>query len=213
MTLILALFATATAGDVSALTADAGWKELATRSSDVGKVTVSLKQLEGLPCLRAQVVVVASTEALLEVVTDIPSAIRWGTAGITKAEILGKGDGWLDYMQYLDVPNWTLAQDRFWILRGGAVTGPDGGVVFSWDRSSDHQATRDAIAATDPKAVELPTNYGAWSFLPVEGGTRVRQEVCSDLGGSMPTSIQRWVSTRTMPDTVAEMVVEAQRRM
>ena len=34
---------------------------------------------------------------------------------------MGKGNSFLDYLQYIDVPGWTFSSARFWLLRGTAA--------------------------------------------------------------------------------------------
>lgn len=215
MVLVLALSLSAFAGDVGSLTADAGWKPLADRNSDIGKVSVSVKHIDGVPCLRGETMAEASVDALLDVARDITSASEWSSAGVTKAKVLAKGDRWLEYMQFLDVPNWTMSVDRFWVVRGAWKRSADGGVVFSWQRIGDdrYNDTRLEVLKAAPTALELPVNFGAWSFRPDQAGTRVRYEICSDIGGTVPASVQRWVASGSLPTTVADLVTEARRRM
>jgi len=190
------------------------WKKVAERNSDVGRVDVRLKRINDLPCLEGRVVVPESPESLWGVATDIPSATSWSSAGLTASEALGKGADWVDYFQYLDVPGWTLVADRFWVLRGKTLReGED--IRFRWWRESWQEVYPEAaerIATDHPKAIEPPINYGEWQFAPQEEGTLVVYRACADVGGSLPTSIQRFVASRTLPDTVADLVLEARRR-
>ena len=147
----------------------------------------------------------------METVTDIPSATRWSTAGLTQSTLLGQSGNSLDYLQYLDVPAWTFSSDRFWILRGTKkISGSH--YVFSWTRLGDkggpYRSAYDAVLAANSSAVEPPLNVGAWEFTQSGSTTTVTYTICTDSGGSVPRSIQNAATKKTLPDTVGDLVRE-----
>jgi hypothetical protein len=191
-----------------------GWKELATRKSDYGEVQVYVKEINSLACLQGILTADADVSRLLEVVTDIDSAVTWSSADLTDSKLLRRGPGTIDFYQYLDVPNWTLVADRYWFLRAEWES-EDRGARFRWTRldpDSTYADRRAEILDYNDRAVEPPINWGEWVFSNEGPTTEVRYRACADIGGVIPQSIQRWVATRTLPDTVADVVREAIRR-
>lgn len=196
------------------LDASSGWKEMSTRVSDVGPVKVFHKEIDGLPCLQGVLDTTVSPDKLIEVVVDIPGSLRWSSAGLSYSEVVARPSGALHFWQYLDVPNWTMVADRYWVLEGRPES-YGGGKRFRWHRLEAETAypkVAERAHATSSSAIEPPTNWGEWLFLPTAEGTEVSYRACADVGGALPQSIQTWVATRTLPDTVADVVREAQRR-
>lgn len=206
--------ADATTASLDALRSDDGWSAVHTRKRDAGDVEIWVKYLDGLPCLRGETTAEVDSAQMMAAVSDVPSALRWSSAGLTESRVVGRGDGWVEFHQYLDVPNWTLAADRYWILRGQWIPAPSGGGTYQWNKVPDtvHADVRASVLKSNPKAIEPPVNFGAWSFTPENGKTRVRYEICTDTGGSLPTSLQRFIATRTLPDTLDDLLKEAQLR-
>ena len=104
--------------------------------------------------------------------------------------------------------------DRFWVLEGRPepVTG---GLRFRWSRldaATAYPAVLSKAQQTQSSVVEPPVNWGEWTFVAAEGGTQVAYRACADVGGSLPQNVQQWVATRTLPDTVADVVREAAKR-
>lgn len=215
--LILSPAIAAADNDWEALLGDEGWEVHSVVSHDeIGPVEIALKTIGGLTCLRGVSDVDVSAQTLVGIAADIPAALRWSKAGLLESEVLGRGANHVDYMQFLDVPNWTMANDRFWVLRGRQMEeGLTGTLSFRWetfDSRSRYPMLYHRLANTYPQAVEPPVNYGSWSFLPEGGGAKVRYSVCSDTGGRLPASVQRLAATRTLPDTIADLVREGRRR-
>ncbi len=192
-----------------------GWVHHATRKHDVvGKVEVYAKTVAGVECFQGVTTTTYTPEQLLEVAADIEGAMRWSTAGVTEAATLKRTDTLLDYFQYLDVPGWTMANDRFWFLRGHIVRG-DGAITFHWDRLVDggpYAARYQQVIADHPDAVDIPMNVGGWVFTPVDGSTRIQYLICTNTGGSIPTAVQSVATTRTLPDNLGDIVREAAKR-
>jgi hypothetical protein len=193
----------------------AAWKQVASRDTDQGTVLVYSATVAGMECFRGTATTKAPVAKLFEVVTDIPSATRWSTAGLTKSELLAKSGNTLEYWQYLDVPGWTMSADRFWFVRSTTSLAAD----VAWERWEDlrgggpHAAKFQEVAAAHPDAVEPTINVGQWLFKNTgQGEIAVDYMVCTDPGGSIPAAIQSAATRRTLPDTVADLVREARKR-
>jgi hypothetical protein len=196
--------------------ASASWDTLTTKSnSSAGTVTLYKASLEDFECYRGSATVQgAPREKLIEVVLDIQSAVQWSSAGITEGRVLSHAGNRYEYYQYLNVPSWTMASDRFWFLYGTVETTATS-TLFRWNRLTDggeHKAVWDKVRAENPGAVEPPINVGSWGFTDASDGVVVDYKICSDSGGSMPTMVQNAASRKTLPDTIGDMVAEARRR-
>lgn len=213
---MLLLAATAVAGSPtwSQVTAG-GWAHHATREhADAGTVQVYHKVVSGVDCLQGVAETTAGRDLLLQVAADIPGTRKWSSAGVAEAEVLGRGSGTLDYYQLLDVPGWTMASDRFWFLHG-VISRTADTTVFRWDRldtSGTYAARYEAVRAAHPDAIEPPVNVGGWVLTDIPTGTRIQYYVCTDTGGAIPAAVQKAASSRTLPDTVGDLVREAKRR-
>ncbi len=193
----------------------ASWKQISTRTTDGGTVTVYETSIDGVACFRGEMVTTVAPQVLLSVAIDIPTCTRWSTAGVRDSEVLAKGADWVEYYQYLDVPGWTMASDRFWFLRLTAVSSPERSTV-QWDRMGErggpHNLKFDAVLAANSSAVEPSLNIGGWTFAKTPAGTRVDYRVCTNPGGSIPVVVQNAATKQTLPETVADVVREAKRR-
>lgn len=213
---VWALTATgAKAADYDALVSDEGWKPLDTvHTGAAGDVQLDVKQLE-TPCLRASVTVDVPASILLDVVTDVPGAQRVTREKLVASQVLDQQGDRIEYYQHLDVPNWTLAADRYWVLRGERATGPDGPTFrwTRWDWRKDYPDLAARLDAEHPSAIEPGVNWGAWTFSDDHGKTEAQYHLCSDAGGSLPGWVQRAAATRTLPNTVEDVVKAAFRRV
>jgi len=213
----LLLSSTAFAGPTwPTIKATTSWEHLSDRShDDAGTITVHVAEIDGIKCLRGQSSTPGTVGAYLGVAMDIRAALTWSTAGIKYSEVLASSGATIDYFQYLDVPGWTGASDRFWFLRGTKESA--GGVeTFWWDRMGDrggpHNARFEEIVAENPDAIEPPLNVGGWSFQQDGANVKSTYYVCSDTGGVLPKAIQYAAAKKTLPDTVGDLVREAIKR-
>ena len=216
---LLTLSGVALAGpaDWATLLSDSGWSELATPStSATGTIDLRLKEIGGTPCLRGDATVDAPVDKLYDAITDIPAAKDFSSEKLLAARFLNDAsNSKRHYYQHLDVPNWTMASDRFWVLEGfDASSGPK--KIYRWDRFDWRTAYPDLATYIDSEhssAIEPQTNWGAWEFWPGDGGrTKVRYYICSDAGGSLPDWVSRAAATKTLPNTMADVINEAKRR-
>lgn len=197
------------------LRASAGWATVSTKKSELGDVEVAHKLINDLPCLRGTATVTATPAELLSVAKDVKSSVDWTSADLTASDVLGKTDGAVDFYQYLDVPDWTLVADRYWVLRGTWSHTSGAELGFRWeriDRTSRYAEVHERVLAQNSRAVEPPINWGEWVFVPHGTGAKVHYYACADIGGSIPSGIQKLVATHTLPSTVEDLVREALRR-
>lgn len=213
-TLFLGL-GSAAAADFDALLSPDGWElRGSAEHALLGPVEISTKDLAGVTCMVGAARVQASARTMLGVVDDIDGALSWSTAGLIDTRVLGRQGASVDYYQHLDVPDWTMAADRYWVLRREIVTGSDGAVVFRWDRFDWRSAYPDLAAELDrdhAKAVEPVPNFGAWSFLDQGDQALVRYYLCTE-SGKLPGWLQKAAATKTVPDAMADVVREARKR-
>jgi len=191
------------------------WKRISVRNhEDAGPITVYTADVAGTPCFRALADTPAPADVLLEVAADIVGSLDWSSAGLSRSEVLAADGNSIDYLQYLDLPGWTLSRDRFWILRG-TVSREGRTRRFTWQRLGEeggpHRLHFLALQE-ETKAIEPPVNLGGWEFVRSEGKTRVRYTICTDSGGALPRSFQNLATRTTLPDTVGDLVREGLRR-
>ena len=200
----------------SSISSGTGWSSHTTKNhSEAGTVQVFKKELNGIPCFKGVATTDVKPETLLDVAADIPGTRKWSSAGVKEAEYLSRGTDALDYYQYLDVPGWTMASDRFWFLHG-VIERNGGTIAFHWDRLDNGGAFTERLnkVKTDhPDAIEPPTNAGGWVFTPqADGNTLIEYFICTDTGGLIPAPIQNAATTKTLPDTVGDLVREGRKR-
>jgi hypothetical protein len=178
-------------------------------------VKISTATIAGIQCFRAETTTEATTDALVSTVTDITGTLKWSTAGVTEAELLGQSGTTYHYYQYLDVPGWTMSADRFWFLKGTLTKGAS--TVFTWERLQDGAPYGEkftAVKTAHPDAVEPPINVGGWQFdAGAPTGVKITYSLCTETGGSIPAFVQTAATRRTLPDTISDAVREAKRRM
>jgi len=200
---------------LAALLAEEGWRPLDTvRAGAAGQVQLDVKTLE-TPCLRAQARVELPAAVLLDVVSDVREAPRITRERLIASEVLAQRGAVVEYYQHLDVPSWTFAADRYWVLRAERVVS-DETWMFRWSRFDWRSAYPELAARLDaayPKAVEPKVNWGAWTFREVDGVTEARYHLCSDAAGTLPAWLSRAAAVRTVPGTVEDVVIAARKRL
>jgi hypothetical protein len=191
-----------------------GWTEVADRSTDVGKVKVLHRKIGETHCLQGQTTSKLTPAQILAVAEDIDGTLKWSHAGLAASKTLRRTSDGIDFYQLLDIPDWTLVTDRFWVLHGKEEPLADGGRRFRWTRLDAHAAypaLHEQLAASG-RALEVPVNWGEWSLSPRGGATAVSYRVCTSVGGSVPEWLQKIAAQRTLPDTVADVLREATAR-
>lgn len=195
----------------------ASWSHLADREhDDAGMVKVYSATVAGIGCFKAEAEVTSvDGKSMLDVVSDVVGAKQWSSAGVTRAEVLGRTGNTVAYYQYLDVPDWTFASDRFWFLSSDIVDAP-GTRTLRWNRldpNGPYAARYQAFKAENPSAVEPPVNVGGWYFKDDDFGVTITYLICTDAGGNIPSAVQSAATRKTLPDTVGDVVREAKKRL
>ncbi len=213
MSIWILLVSVASAADWNALFASDGWQKVSdTSHADTGPITIDTKTIAGVQCLRGVATVGVPPSTLYGVVADIPAAKKWSSETLTHSRVLSQGGKTVEYYQHLDVPGWTMATDRFWVLRGeDASTANER--TFRWDRFDWKTKYPELAAEIAPSgAVEPDPNWGAWAFAASGEGSAIRYYVCSDPGGSLPTWLKETAATKTLPNTLGDVVREGKKR-
>ena len=213
--MITLVIAFATANPTHASIDSASWTEITRKThADAGEVVVLGTKVSGVECFRGTATTDVPGAKLLDVVADVESAVRWSTAGVTEAKLLSRSGSRLEYYQFLDVPGWTMAADRFWFLTSTVESGSDRWAL-KWSRLEQggaHKAAFDQVLVDHPGAVEPPVNVGSWVFSTANGATQMTYSVCTDSGGSIPAAVQSAATKKTLPDTLGDVVREARKR-
>jgi hypothetical protein len=202
----------------AALDSDSGWKLY--KEDAKGGVDVYKKDIPGLdvPGFKGTKIMDVSGDKLFEVIIDIAHQ-----AGMSKdiplkqSHIISRTATTIDFWQYLDVPGWTLANDRFWFCHGVIIKdhGGPGHHKWTWDRldGSAFPKQRAAALAIDDDAVETGLNHGSWEIIPQGNGTvMLIYRVISNPGGKLPKSAQSLATGTTLPDNLLQMESEAEKR-
>ena len=199
----------------SAIKSQSSWSQVSTRDhAQGGSIGVWNATIGGITCFKGTAKTSVSPDKLLEVATDIESTPKWSSAGVTQAETLSRSGDSIEYFQYLDVPGWTMASDRFWFLAGTTVRSGDT-IEFHWNRldgGGAHSARFQQVKAANSSAIEPPVNVGGWRFAPADGSVTVEYFICTDTGGAIPAVVQNAATKKTLPDTVGELIGEAAKR-
>jgi hypothetical protein len=191
-----------------------GWTEVAERSTDMGSVKVFHRKIGETHCLQGQVSTKLTPAQILAVAEDIDGTMKWSKAGLAASKTLKRTADGIEFYQLLDIPDWTLVTDRYWVLRGKEEPLADGGRRFRWTRIDAHAAYPELHKQLSDSglAIEVPVNWGEWSLSPRSGSTAVSYRVCTSVGGSVPEWLQKIAAQRTLPDTVADVLREASAR-
>lgn len=213
--MVLWLTVGALAANFDAALTDTGW-ELLTEAptNEIGPVLLQTKRIDGERCLRGKVTVDVDPSHLLEVITDVPAAMEFSRERLRASRVLGRDGDAVHFVQHLDVPNWTMIADRFWVL-SGSRRDEGSTVIYAWERFDwrTRYPTLAAELARDHKgAVEPTPNFGAWSLAPAGAGTAATYTLCSNAAGSLPEWLVRIATTKNFPNTIVDVVVEGRRR-
>jgi hypothetical protein len=194
----------------------ATWEPVTTRNTEVGEVVVHYKRLGEQDCVQGVLVTALPVAQLQSAVNDINGSKDWSEQGLAASEVLDMAAHHVDFYQVMDVPDWTMASDRWWLLRAYTHVDADGTPRFRWyrlDAATAYPEVHASVVARFPRAIEMPVNWGEWVFQPDDTGkTRASYRVCTSLGGSLPAWIQRMAIRRTLPDSIVDLVRAAEGR-
>ena len=208
-----------TAAEVqAALDADAGWE--VHKLDAKGDVDVYIKEIPGLevPGFRGEKIMDVSGDLLFAAIIDIAhQAGMSDDIPLKESHIISETATTIDFWQYLDVPGWTFANDRFWFCHGVIMRdhGGPGHHKWTWDKleGSAYPKQLEAAKAIDEDAVETALNHGSWEVIPQsDGKVKLVYRVVSNPGGKLPKSAQKLATGTTLPDNLLQMEEEAKRR-
>jgi hypothetical protein len=199
---------------------ESGWEVHKLKAKgDVDVYKKAVPGQDGLMCFKGVKVVDVDSTTYFDAVIDIAHHVGLSKdIPLVESHVLKRSGNDIDFWQYLDVPGWTLANDRFWFAKARIMRdlgGVKGRHRQTWEKI-DPNGYADAYAqakAKDEDAVLTPINYGSWDVTPLEGGkTKVEYRVLSDPGGRLPTSAQNLATGTTLPDNILQFEAEAKRR-
>lgn len=195
----------------------AEWRHIANRHHDAaGNITVWNTEVSGTQCYKGMTTTKGDPKVMLDVVSDIVGTIQWSGAGVTEAKRLFQSKNKIDFYQFLDVPTWTMANDRQLFLTADIERKPHF-IGFRWsrlhiDKSHPYWDFYSGIRTKHPESIEPPVNVGGWYFSKKASNVEVSYVVCTDAGGVIPEGIQNEVTKRTLPDNLGDMLREAKKR-
>ncbi len=215
----LSFAAPSAASILAALESDSGWK--VHKMDAKGGVDVYKKEISGVevPGFKGIKVVDVDSTTLFDAIIDI--AHQAGLSDeipLVESHVLKTSGNTVDFWQYLNVPGWTLANDRFWFCRGTwekDVGGVAGHHKWNW-HDIDPAAYPSALSRAreiDDDAVLTGLNVGSWEVIPAGANkTTLIYRVVSDPGGKLPKSAQSLATGTTLPDNLLQFEAEAKRR-
>jgi hypothetical protein len=177
----------------------------------MGAVAVFHRRIGETHCLQGVTTSTLTAPQILTVAEDVDSARAWSHSGLSVSRTLKVSAEGKDMLQLLDIPNWTMVVDRYWVVRGREEAVGDGGRRWRWTRLDAETAYPQVHAeyTTSGRAMEVPVNWGEWVISPAGGHSNVTYRVCTEVGGSIPEWLQKLAAQRTLPDTVADVLREA----
>lgn len=137
---------------------------------------------------------------------------------LVKSRVLKQSGNTLHVFAYLDVPGWTLANDRYWFVEATIahnLGGEAGHHKQTWKKldASLYPSVVAEARAMSSKAVLVEVNFGSWEVIPKSGGkTELIYRVLSAPGGRIPSGAQALVTGQTLPENLLQFEAEAKRR-
>ena len=157
-----------------------------------GGVDVYKKDIAGfeLPGFKGLKTVDVDSGVLFEAINDFDAHNGLSDQiPLVRSRVLKRVGNTVHVFAYLDVPNWTLANDRFWFVEATMnynVGGVEGHHKQTWrklDASLYPEVLKEALSISS-KAVLVELNYGSWEVIPEGGKTRLTVEVHTDPMGT-----------------------------
>jgi len=179
--------------------------------NEIGKVEVSTKKIEGIPCFVGKATADVEISILLDVARDIEGSLNWSSAGLQESKTLRKSGREMDYYQRISIP---LVSHRHWFLRGKTER-RKAETLFYWDRLIDggpHGEFYKKTIKEHSSAIEPPINVGGWSFIGEDSLVTVRYYICTHPGGMVPQRFQAIGTSQTLPNNLRDLILEGRRR-
>jgi hypothetical protein len=186
-----------------------------------GGVDIYKKEVAGsdMPGFKGVKVVDVSSGYLFDAINDFDAHSGLSSdIPLVKSRVLKRSGDTLHVFAYLDVPGWTLANDRYWFVEAKMVHnigGVAGHHKQTWKKldASLYPEVHEEAKAMSSKAVLVETNYGSWEVIPQDGGrTKLIYRVLSAPGGRIPNGAQAIVTSQTLPENLLQFEAEAKRR-
>ena len=207
-----------TASVQKALDSDSGWDVV--KLDARGGVDVYKKVISGadMPGFKGVKWVEVDSDVLFEAINDFDDHDGMSDdIPLVKSRVLKRSGNKLHVFAYLDVPGWTLANDRFWFVEATInynIGGVEGHHKQTWrklDESLYPEAVEEARAMSE-KAVLVELNHGSWEVVPEGNKTKLIYRVLSSPGGKIPSGAQELATGKTLPDNLLQFEAEAKRR-
>jgi len=202
-----------------ALDSSEGWDVI--KLDARGGVDVYKKEIAGaeLPGFKGVKLVDVESDLLFEAINDFDAHKGLSEdIPLVKSRVLKRDGNTLHVFAYLDVPGWTLANDRYWFVEATMnhnIGGVEGHHKQTWEKldASLYPEVVDEAKSMSSKAVLVEINYGSWEVIPDRGGkTKLIYRVLSAPGGRIPNRAQALVTGQTLPDNLLQFEAEAKRR-
>ena len=208
------------AADVQrSLNSTSGWEVVkldAKGGVDVYKKTISGSEMPGFKGVK---VVDVSSEILFSAINDFDNhAGLSDDIPLIRSKVLKRSGNTLHVFAYLDVPGWTLANDRYWFVEAkiySNLNGRKGHHKQTWRQldSSLYPKQVQLARKLSKKAVQVELNHGSWETIPLKNGkTKLVYRVLSSPGGKIPSGAQALATGQTLPANLLQFEAEAKRR-
>jgi hypothetical protein len=201
------------------LDADAGWR--VHKIDGRGGVDIYKKKIEalGLLAFKGVKIIDVGSGPVFDAILDFEGQVGLSEdIPLVASVVLGSGEGYIDFAQYLDTPGWTGASDRYWFARAHFqrdIDGAKGHHKQAWE-GIDATPYPDVLAAfmkRSSRAILTPSNYGSWELIPQsDGRTKMIYRVVSDPGGRLLKAAQSLATGTTLPDNLLQFEAEGRRR-
>ena len=186
-----------------------------------GGVDVYKKDVSGsdMPGFKGVKLVDVSSEFLFDAINDFNAHTGLSKdIPLVKSRVLKRSGNTLHVFAYLDVPGWTLANDRYWFVEAkiqNNLGGVEGHHKQTWKKldASLYPSVVAEAHAISSSAVLVETNHGSWEVIPqTSGKTELIYRVLSAPGGRIPNGAQALVTGQTLPENLLQFEAEAKRR-
>ena len=136
---------------------------------------------------------------------------------LVESKVFARHDGGMDSYQVLRAPPLMASAQRYWFVHShieSDVDGTKGRQRRCWSHipSALASAERAAVQARYPNASPISVTHGCWEVIPAAPGApaRLRYLTVSDPGGTVARKAVQLLTTRTLPENMANFVKHAQ---
>jgi len=154
---------------------------------------------------------------LWAVIIDVDSHERIGDQ-LEESAVIGRTGGGVDSYQVLKPPAFMPGAQRYWLVHSEIEHDVDGLVGHHrrcWSNLPPDGAseTRGKLAVQYPQASVISLTHGCWEVVPAVDGApaRLRYRTVSDPGGALARTAVGMLTTRTLPQNMANFIEGARR--